>query len=449
MNSDPLFAITPIDGRYLRVTKNLSAYFSEYAFLKNRVRVEVEYFIALTELNIPQLSYYDGTLNEKLREIYVNFDLADAQWIKEKEKETNHDIKAVEYFVKNKFEELGLHDSLEFIHFGLTSQDINNTALPLAWKEAIEKEYLPALESFLSDLDGRVDEWRDVALLARTHGQPATPTTVGKEFKVFSARIKKQLELLNQVPFSAKFGGATGGFNAHLVSYKEIDWPGFADRFVKEKLGLERSKVTTQIEHYDNFAASCDALKRINTILMDLSRDVWMYISMDYFKQEITKGQIGSSAMPHKINPIDFENAEGNLGMANAFFEHLSAKLPVSRLQRDLSDSTVWRNIGIPFAHTLIAFNSLSRGLRKLTLNPAKIHRDLEDNWMVVAEAFQTILRREGYPKPYEVLKDLTRTNEKVTEKHIRDFVEKLDVPVEVKDELRAITPFNYTGIVE
>lgn len=449
MNSDPLFAITPIDGRYLRVTKNLSAYFSEYAFLKNRVRVEVEYFIALTELNIPQLSYYDGTLNEKLREIYVNFDLADAQWIKEKEKETNHDIKAVEYFVKNKFEELGLHDSLEFIHFGLTSQDINNTALPLAWKEAIEKEYLPALESFLSDLDGRVDEWRDVALLARTHGQPATPTTVGKEFKVFSARIKKQLELLNQVPFSAKFGGATGGFNAHLVSYKEIDWPGFADRFVKEKLGLERSKVTTQIEHYDNFAASCDALKRINTILMDLSRDVWTYISMDYFKQEITKGQIGSSAMPHKINPIDFENAEGNLGMANAFFEHLSAKLPVSRLQRDLSDSTVWRNIGIPFAHTLIAFNSLSRGLRKLTLNPAKIHRDLEDNWMVVAEAFQTILRREGYPKPYEVLKDLTRTNEKVTEKHIRDFVEKLDVPVEVKDELRAITPFNYTGIVE
>lgn len=449
MNSDPLFAITPIDGRYLRVTKNLSAYFSEYAFLKNRVRVEVEYFIALTELNIPQLNYYDGTLNGKLREIYVNFDLADAQWIKEKERETNHDIKAVEYFVKNKFEELGLHDSLEFIHFGLTSQDINNTALPLAWKEAIEKEYLPTVESFLSDLDGRVAEWKDVALLARTHGQPATPTTVGKEFKVFSERIKKQLKLLKQVPFSAKFGGATGGFNAHLVSYKEIGWPGFADRFVKEKLGLERSKVTTQIEHYDNFAASCDALKRINTILMDFARDVWTYISMDYFKQEITKGQIGSSAMPHKINPIDFENAEGNLGMANAFFEHLSAKLPISRLQRDLSDSTVWRNIGIPFSHTLIAFNSLSRGLKKLTLNPAKIHRDLEDNWMVVAEAFQTILRREGYPKPYEVLKDLTRTNEKVTEKHIRDFVEKLDVSGEVKDELRAITPFNYTGIVE
>lgn len=449
MNLDPLFAITPIDGRYLRVTKSLSAYFSEYAFLKNRVRVEVEYFIALAELGIPQLSYYDGTLNEKLREIYINFDLADAQWIKEKERETNHDIKAVEYFVKNKFEELGLHDSLEFIHFGLTSQDINNTALPLAWKEAIEKEYFPAVESFLSDLDSRVDEWESIALLARTHGQPATPTTVGKEFKVFSERIKKQLELLKHVPFSAKFGGATGGFNAHFVSYKEIDWPGFADRFVKNKLGLERSKVTTQIEHYDNFAASCDALKRVNTILIDFARDVWTYISMDYFKQEITKGQVGSSAMPHKINPIDFENAEGNLGMANAFFEHLSAKLPISRLQRDLSDSTVWRNIGIPFSHTLIAFHSLSRGLRKLTLNSAKIHRDLEDNWMVVAEAFQTILRREGYPKPYEVLKDLTRTNEKVTEERIRDFVELLDVSEEVKAELRAITPFNYTGIVE
>lgn len=449
MNLDPLFAITPIDGRYLRITNPLSAYFSEYAFLKNRVRVEIEYFIALTELDIPQLQYYDGTLNSKLREIYLQFDKADAQWIKEKEKETNHDIKAVEYFVKNKFEELGLHDSLEFIHFGLTSQDINNTALPLAWKEAIEKEYLPALENFLSDLDSRVKEWEDIALLARTHGQPATPTTVGKEFKVFSERIKKQLELLQQVPFSAKFGGATGGFNAHVVSYNEINWPDFADRFVKDKLGLERSKVTTQVEHYDNFAASCDALKRINTILTDFARDVWTYISMDYFKQEITKGQIGSSAMPHKINPIDFENAEGNLGMANAFFEHLSAKLPISRLQRDLSDSTVWRNIGIPFAHTLIALNSLTRGLKKLTLNPGKIRQDLEDNWMVVAEAFQTILRREGYPKPYEVLKDLTRTNEKITEERIRDFVEKLDVSAEVKAELRGITPFNYTGIVE
>src|SRR5699024_3852833 len=449
MNPDSLYAITPIDGRYLKTTEKLSAYFSEFALLKNRVMVEVEYFIALTEIDIPPLKYFDGSLNEKLREIYKNFSLADAKWIKTKEKETNHDIKAVEYFVKSKFEELGLHESLEFIHFGLTSQDINNTAIPFAWKNAVEEEYLPTIQVVLGELKNLIEAWKAVPLLARTHGQPASPTTLGKELKVFAERIERQLDLLKQIPFSAKFGGATGNFNAHYVSFKDIDWCSFADVFVHEKLGLQRSKVTTQIEHYDNFAASCDALKRINTILIDLARDIWTYISMDYFKQEIIEGQIGSSAMPHKVNPIDFENAEGNLGMANAFFEHLSAKLPVSRLQRDLSDSTVLRNIGVPFSHTFIALNSIIRGLKKLKLNPEKIQQDLDDNWMVVAEALQTILRREGYPKPYEILKDHTRTHEKITQETIRRFIEDLNIKEEVKAELSTITPSNYTGVIE
>lgn len=447
MTLSSLTAVTPVDGRYYHTTKELSDFFSEYALIKYRVLVEVEYFIALTESGIPQLAHFDGSLNEKLRKIYQNFTMEDAQWIKDTEKVTNHDVKAVEYFLKNEFEKLGLHDSLEFIHFGLTSQDINNTAIPHSWKEAIKQVYLPTITELLNELKGLSDEWKDISMLARTHGQPASPTRLGKEIKVFSERIEKQITALNAVPFSAKFGGATGNFNAHHVAYPQVDWVGFGNKFVNEQLGLDRSQTTTQIEHYDNFAASCDALKRINTILIDLCRDIWTYISMDYFKQKITAGQIGSSAMPHKVNPIDFENAEGNLGIANAIFEHLSAKLPISRLQRDLTDSTVLRNIGVPFAHTLIAFKSTLRGLRKLILNADAFQKDLENNWAVVAEAIQTILRREGYPKPYEALKDLTRTNTHVTQETIATFVEGLNISEEVKAEIKNITPWNYTGV--
>lgn len=443
----PLTAVTPVDGRYYNATKELSAYFSEFALIKYRVLVEVEYFIALSESGIPQLKHFDGSLNDKLRDVYKNFSLEDAQWIKDTEKVTNHDVKAVEYFLKHKFELLGLHDSLEFIHFGLTSQDINNTAIPYSWKEAIEQSYIPTIEEVLSVLKGLSNEWAEIPMLARTHGQPASPTRLGKEIHVFVERIEKQLDLLKQVPYSAKFGGATGNFNAHTVAYPAQDWVAFGNSFVNEKLGLSRSQTTTQIEHYDNFAASCDTLKRINNVLIDLCRDIWTYISMDYFKQKITAGQIGSSAMPHKVNPIDFENAEGNLGIANALLEHLAAKLPISRLQRDLTDSTVLRNIGVPFAHILIAFKSTLRGLNKLILNQAALEQDLENNWAVVAEAIQTILRREGYPKPYEALKDLTRTNSQVTKETIAAFVDNLQVSDEVKAELKSISPSSYTGV--
>ncbi|MBV2228579.1 MAG: adenylosuccinate lyase [Sphingobacterium mizutaii] len=447
MTLSPLTAITPIDGRYYNTTKDLSNYFSEFALIKYRVLVEVEYFIALSESGIPQLSHFDGSLNDKLRDIYKNFSLEDAQWIKDTEKVTNHDVKAVEYFLKNEFEKLGLHDSLEFIHFGLTSQDINNTAIPHSWKDALKEVYQPAISELLEELKKLSAEWENVSMLARTHGQPASPTRLGKEIKVFVERIEKQLHLLNQVPFSAKFGGATGNLNAHHVAYPNHDWVAFGNKFVNETLGLDRSQTTTQIEHYDNFAASCDGLKRINNIIIDLCRDVWTYISMDYFKQKITAGQIGSSAMPHKVNPIDFENAEGNLGLANAVLEHLAAKLPISRLQRDLTDSTVLRNIGVPFSYTLIAIKSTLRGLRKLILNEAAFQADLENNWAVVAEAIQTILRREGYPKPYEALKDLTRTNTHVTKATIAAFVDQLNVTEEVKEEIKAISPSNYTGV--
>ncbi|MGX1751461.1 adenylosuccinate lyase [Sphingobacterium sp. NPDC055346] len=447
MTLSPLTAITPIDGRYYNTTKDLSNYFSEFALIKYRVLVEVEYFIALSESGIPQLSHFDGSLNDKLRDIYKNFSLEDAQWIKDTEKVTNHDVKAVEYFLKNEFEKLGLHDSLEFIHFGLTSQDINNTAIPHSWKDALKEVYQPAISELLEELKKLSAEWENVSMLARTHGQPASPTRLGKEIKVFVERIEKQLHLLNQVPFSAKFGGATGNLNAHHVAYPNHDWVAFGNKFVNETLGLDRSQTTTQIEHYDNFAASCDGLKRINNIIIDLCRDIWTYISMDYFKQKITAGQIGSSAMPHKVNPIDFENAEGNLGLANAVLEHLAAKLPISRLQRDLTDSTVLRNIGVPFSYTLIAIKSTLRGLRKLILNEAAFQADLENNWAVVAEAIQTILRREGYPKPYEALKDLTRTNTHVTKDTIAAFVDQLNVTEEVKEEIKAISPSNYTGV--
>ncbi len=442
-----LTAVSPVDGRYYNATHELAAYFSEFALIKYRVLVEIEYFISLTTSGIPQLQHFDGSLNEKLRDIYRNFTIEDAQWIKDKEKITNHDVKAVEYFIKDKFELFGLHDSLEFIHFGLTSQDINNTAIPYSWKEAIQNSYLPAIEELTNELRALSDEWTNIPMLARTHGQPASPTRLGKEIKVFVERIEKQIQLLIAVPYSAKFGGATGNFNAHHIAYPTHNWVDFGNNFVNNVLGLDRSQTTTQIEHYDNFAASCDALKRINTIIIDLSRDIWTYISMDYFKQKITAGQIGSSAMPHKVNPIDFENAEGNLGLANALFEHLAAKLPISRLQRDLTDSTVLRNIGVPFAHTLIAIKSTLRGLRKLILNEKALQEDLEKNWAVVAEALQTILRREGYPKPYEALKDLTRTNTHITSETIAEFVENLNVSAEVKGELKAISPTTYTGV--
>lgn len=443
----PLTAITPIDGRYSNQTGKLYNYFSEYALIKHRVLVEIEYFIALSESELEEFKHFDGSLNEKLRDIYRHFTLEDAQWIKHREKETNHDVKAVEYFVKEKFEQVGLHDSMEFVHFALTSQDINNTAIPCMWKNALNEIYYPSIEKIIKKIETLASQWQDIPMLARTHGQPATPTRLGKELAVFSERLSAQLEQLKAVPHSAKFGGATGNFNAHHVAYPDFNWVDFANSFVNDKLGLNRSQTTTQVEHYDNFAASCDALKRINTILIDFSRDLWTYISMDYFKQKIKEGQIGSSAMPHKVNPIDFENAEGNLGMASALLVHFGEKLPISRLQRDLSDSTVWRNIGIPFSHIVIAFNSIIKGLNKLLLNEEALKRDLENNWAVVAEAFQTILRRESFPKPYEALKELTRTNTKVTAETISTFIDELEIEEPIKEELRKITPWNYTGI--
>ena len=449
MEFSSLEAISPVDGRYRRATQKLADYFSESALIKYRVLVEVEYFIALCELPLPQLKRFDPKLFEPLRGIYKNFSLDDGQRVKDIEKTTNHDVKAVEYFLKEKFDQLGLQAFKEFIHFALTSQDINNTALPLSLKQAWTDVVAPILNDVIELLQTKARQWKDVALLARTHGQPASPTSLGKEIYVFVERLRVQSALLDTVPLSAKFGGATGNFNAHHVAYPEVDWPAFADRLVNEVLGLERSKVTTQIEHYDNLAAFCDNLKRINTILIDLDRDIWSYIGMDYFKQKIKKGEVGSSTMPHKVNPIDFENSEGNLGVANAIFEHLAAKLPISRLQRDLTDSTVTRNVGVPIAHTLIGLKSLIRGLNKLILNEEVIRADLQKNWAVVAEAIQTVLRRENYPEPYEALKGITRTHEGINQKTMAEFIESLDVSREVKDELLKITPDNYTGICE
>ena len=442
-----LSAVSPIDGRYRSKTKKLSAYFSEEALIKYRILVEVEYFIALQEQGLPQLKDVDTKNFKKLRELYENFTTIDAQAVKKIEKVTNHDVKAVEYFLKEEFEKLGMQTSKEFIHFGLTSQDINNTAIPLSLKDAVNEVYLPELNEIVERLQELAEEWKDIPLLARTHGQPASPTRLGKEINVFVVRIQEQMRLLKDIPHAAKFGGATGNFNAHKVAYPEIDWKKFGNNFVENKLGLHHSFPTTQIEHYDHAAALFDALKRINNILLDLDRDIWTYISMDYFKQKIKKGEIGSSAMPHKVNPIDFENSEGNLGIANAIFEHLAAKLPVSRLQRDLTDSTVLRNIGVPVGHTIIAFKSTLKGLNKLLLNKEKLNADLENNWAVVAEAIQTILRREGFKNPYEALKGLTRTNEKITEKSMSQFINQLEVSEEIKEELHKITPQNYTGI--
>ena len=449
MEFSSLEAISPVDGRYRRATQKLAEYFSEGALIKYRVLIEVEYFIALCELPLPQLKGLDHKLFEPLRAIYKKFSLADARRVKDIEKTTNHDVKSVEYFLKEKFGELNLQDYKEFIHFALTSQDINNTALPLSLKDAWEEVVAPQLTEVIELLQARAGQWKDVALLARTHGQPASPTSLGKEFYVYVERLMVQKDMLNTVPFSAKFGGATGNFNAHHAAYPDIDWPAFADNLVNNALGLSRSRVTTQIEHYDNLAAFCDNLKRINTILIDLDRDIWSYISMDYFKQKIKKGEVGSSTMPHKVNPIDFENSEGNLGVANGILEHLAGKLPISRLQRDLTDSTVTRNIGVPVGHTLIGLKSLARGLNKLILNGEVIRADLEKNWAVVAEAIQTILRRENYPKPYEALKALTRTHEGINQKTIAEFIETLDVSRDVKDELLKITPENYTGICD
>jgi adenylosuccinate lyase len=447
MTLSPLTAISPVDGRYHRATAVLSDYFSESALIRYRVKVEIEYFIALCRLPLPQLADVDPAVFEGLRETWRQFSLEDAARIKAIEKTTNHDVKAVEYFVKEKFDALGLAAYKEFIHFGLTSQDINNTAMPLSLKEAWQTVMLPALESVVDDLTAKAQAWLPVAMLARTHGQPASPTRLGKEIDVFVDRLGEQMKLLAAVPFAAKFGSATGNFNAHHVAYPAIDWIGFADHLVNEILGLHRSRVTTQIEHYDHLAAFCDGVKRINTILLDLCRDLWTYISIDYFKQKIKKGEIGSSTMPHKVNPIDFENAEGNLGVANAVLEHLAAKLPISRLQRDLTDSTVTRNIGVPLGHMLIALKSIQRGLDKLILNETALTRDLESNWAVVAEGIQTILRREGYPKPYEALLALTRTHAVIDQSAIADFINGLDVSEAVKAELLAITPHNYTGI--
>lgn len=442
-----LTAISPIDGRYRSKTEGLAPYFSEHALIKYRVQVEVEYFIALCQLPLPQLSGIDPNIFETLRGIYRNFSAADAQEIKEIEKITNHDVKAVEYFIKNAFDQLGLSSYKEFIHFGLTSQDINNTAIPLSTQEAFQDIYLKSLISLVAKLKEMSVQWADIPMLARTHGQPASPTRLGKELGVFVERIEEQMRLLFNIPFAAKFGGATGNFNAHKVAYPEIDWRAFGQKFVEETLGLHHSFPTTQIEHYDHFAAFCDALKRINTIIIDLDRDIWTYISMDYFKQKIKEGEIGSSAMPHKVNPIDFENSEGNLGIANAIFEHLSAKLPLSRLQRDLTDSTVLRNIGVPFGHTIIGFEASLKGLNKLLLNADKLNDDLEKNWAVVAEAIQTILRRENYPNPYEALKELTRTNTAIDKNAIHTFVKTLLVSEEVRAELLRITPQNYLGV--
>jgi adenylosuccinate lyase len=447
MNLSLLTAISPVDGRYRTKSEAYAAFFSEYALIRYRVLVEVEYFIALCEIPLKQLEQVPTDVFPKLRSVYQNFTEADAQRIKEIEKTTNHDVKAVEYFLKEKFDAFRLDQFKEFIHFGLTSQDINNTSIPLSIKEALKSVYFPEMDQLLQVLNHLADEWRDISMLAKTHGQPASPTRLGKEVMVYVSRLNQQIDFLKAVPCSAKFGGATGNYNAHTVAYPAIDWKKFGNSFVAEKLGLEREQWTTQISNYDNMAAQFDALKRINTILIDLCRDIWTYVSMEYFKQKIKAGEIGSSAMPHKVNPIDFENAEGNLAIANALFEFLSAKLPVSRLQRDLTDSTVLRNVGVPFAHTMIATQSILKGLEKLLLNEIAIYKDLDNTWAVVAEGIQTILRREAYPAPYEALKALTRTNEGITEKSIRDFVETLDVEDTVKEELRRISPRNYTGI--
>ncbi|MDR2814019.1 MAG: adenylosuccinate lyase [Prevotellaceae bacterium] len=446
MELSTLTAISPIDGRYHKQAQELMEYFSEFALIRYRMLVEVEYFIALCEIPLPQLSTVDKNLYPQLRAIYRNFGQHDAQQVKDTESITNHDVKAVEYFLKEKFELLGLTAYCEFIHFGLTSQDVNNTATPLSLKEALSNVFTPQLEQVRFKLNELAKEWKSIPMLAHTHGQPASPTRLGKEFYVFVERIEKQLALLSVVPFSAKFGGATGNFNAHKAAYPKISWVDFANQFVNSTLGLSRSQTTTQIEHYDNLAATFDAIKRINNILTDLCRDVWTYISMGYFKQKIKSGEVGSSAMPHKVNPIDFENAEGNLGLANALLEYLSAKLPISRLQRDLTDSTVLRNIGIPLGHTIVAYSSILKGLNKLIVNGEKIQADLENSWAVVAEGIQTILRREGYPKPYEALKTLTRTNEAITQKDINLFIDSLNINSNVKEELRALTPQEYTG---
>jgi len=449
MELSSLTAISPIDGRYRRSVEKLTDYFSEGALIKYRVQVEVEYFIELCNLPLPQLADFDKHLFEPLRQIYKKFSHEDARHVKDIEAVTNHDVKAVEYFLKDKFDELGLHRAKEFIHFGLTSQDINNTAIPCslkdAWNDVLEK----LLDEVIETLNEKANQWKEIPMLARTHGQPASPTRMGKEIYVFVERLTKQKKLLKTIPFSAKFGGATGNFNAHCVAYPDIDWIAFGNRFVNKILGLERSKVTTQIEHYDNLAAFCDNIKRINTILIDLDRDIWSYISMKYFIQKIKDREVGSSAMPHKVNPIDFENSEGNLGMANAILEHLSSKLPISRLQRDLTDSTVTRNIGVPLAHTLIGYTSLLKGLDKLVLNRDAIKNDLQDNWVVVAEAIQTILRREGYPEPFEALKALTRTHSHIDQKAIKAFIEDLDISRAVKEELKKITPENFTGVLD
>lgn len=446
MNLSPLTAVSPIDGRYCSKTNVLSRYFSEAALINYRVKVEVEYFLALCRLPLPQLAGVPAQVHEKLRDIYRNFTLEDAQRVKDIESVTNHDVKAVEYLLKEKFDQMGLEEFKEFIHFGLTSQDINNTSVPMSINDAVNEAIMPALLQVVEWLDNHADEWQDIPMLAKTHGQPASPTRLGKELRVYSYRLLKQIELLECVPMSGKFGGATGNFNAHLAAYPQYDWREFAGKFLDENLGLQREEWTTQISNYDNMAALFDALKRINTILIDLDRDVWMYISMNYFKQKIKAGEVGSSAMPHKVNPIDFENSEGNLGIANAVLEHLAHKLPVSRLQRDLTDSTVLRNVGVPFGHMMIALASTLKGLNKLILNEDAINADLDNTWSVVAEAIQTVLRREGYPKPYETLKALTRTNSVVNGESIAAFIDTLNVSDEVKAELKKITPHSYTG---
>ena len=443
-----LIAVSPIDGRYASKTSELQNYFSEYALMKYRVRVEIEYYIALCELPLPQLVGVDSALFPKFREIYQNFSLEDAQRVKDIESVTNHDVKAIEYFIKEKFDAIGgLDQYKEFVHFGLTSQDINNTSFPLMIKDATEEVYIPLLQKVIDQLNAFAEEWKDIAMLAKTHGQPASPTRLGKEVKVFAYRLEEQLKQLKAVPCSGKFGGATGNLNAHRVAYPAYDWKAFAEKFLAEKLGIKREAYTTQISNYDNLAAAFDAMKRIHTILIDLNRDFWQYISMEYFKQKIKAGEVGSSAMPHKVNPIDFENSEGNLGVANALLDHLAMKLPISRLQRDLTDSTVLRNIGVPMGHALIAFSSTLKGFSKLLLNEDALRRDLENCWAVCAEAIQTVLRREAYPNPYEALKALTRTNAAITEESIRTFIEGLDVSEDIKAELRVITPWNYTGI--
>ena len=447
MGISELTAISPVDGRYRSKVEELAAYFSEFSLIKYRIKVEIEYFISLCSIPLPQLASMDRSKFNKLRDIYIKLKQEDAEEIKKIEKNVNHDVKAVEYFIKQKFDTLGIGKFKEFVHFGLTSQDINNTAIPASLKDAMRDVCYPLLEEVTAKIKSLADEWANIPMLAHTHGQPATPTRLGKEFMVFVERLYKQIEQLRLIPYSAKFGGATGNFNAHHVAFPDIDWVGFADHFVNETLGLTRNRITTQIDHYDNLAAMFHNMERINTILIDLARDVWAYISLDYFKQKIDKGEVSSSTMPHKVNPIDFENAEGNLGVANALFAFMAAKLPVSRLQRDLTDSTVLRNIGIPLAHTVLALKSLLKGLNKLVVNPSRISSDLNNNWAIIAEAIQTILRREGYPDPYEALKELTRTNKNISPEILHGFIDTLNIDTKVKEELKRITPENYTGI--